>query len=141
MGQVAHKGPVYLIMSGSCLSPWMISDLLGWRLILSSDMTRANMVRESIWLVYAFVDATPISGPALMWIPQWDSRQIVEPTWEFLVVSHLMSKTKTHRVGDSNDEGSPGFAVPKKDESYAEPCFGSLENYLRAPRVSAVSPD
>ena len=119
----------------------MISDLLGWRLILSSDMTRANMVRESIWLVYAFVDATPISGPALMWIPQWDSRQIVEPTWEFLVVSHLMSKTETHRVGDSNNEGSPGFAVPKNDESYAEPCFISLGNYLRAPRVSAVSPD
>ena len=81
------------------------------------------MVRESIWLVYAFVDATPISGPALMWIPQWDSRQIVEPTWKVLVISHLMSKTETHRVGDSNNEGSPGFAVPKKDESYAEPFF------------------
>ena len=27
-----------------------------------------------------FVDATPISGPALMWIPQCVSREIVEPT-------------------------------------------------------------
>lgn len=30
--------------------------------------------------VYAFVEATPISGPALMWTPQWDSRLMVEPT-------------------------------------------------------------
>ena len=98
------------------------------------------MVRESIWLVYAFVEATPISGPALMWIPQWDSRQIVEPTWEFLIVSRLMSKTKTHRVGDSNNEGSPGFAVPKRNWCY-DIFYMSLISYLRAPKVSAVSPD
>ena len=55
MFQIMYQSPsdfsVYLIISGNCLRPWMISDLLGWRLILSSDMTRANMVRESIWLV------------------------------------------------------------------------------------------
>ena len=54
-----------------------------------------------------FVLATPISGPALMWTPQWDSRLMVEPT--VLVI--------------------PITRAPR-----------SLQ-YLRAARVSAVSPD
>jgi hypothetical protein len=43
-------------------------------------MTSANMTRATNCDVYALVDATPISGPALMWMPQWDSREIELPT-------------------------------------------------------------
>ena len=33
-----------------------------------------------LMLMKTLVEATPISGPALMWIPQWLSLLIVEPT-------------------------------------------------------------
>ncbi|KAH3683522.1 hypothetical protein WICPIJ_005518 [Wickerhamomyces pijperi] len=32
------------------------------------------------WEVYALVEATPISGPALMWIPAWVPLEIEDPT-------------------------------------------------------------
>merc|ERR1719209_1585253 len=85
----------------------MISDLLGCKEILSSDITRANIMRQSIWLVYALVEATPISGPALMCTPEWLSLQMVDPT--VLVM--------------------PMIRAPLDLQ------------YLRAPKVSAVSPD
>ena len=43
-------------------------------------ITSFDVMKQLTWEVYAFVDATPISGPALMWTPQWDSRLMVEPT-------------------------------------------------------------
>jgi hypothetical protein len=36
--------------------------------------------RRACWLVYALVDATPISQPALMCTPQCVERAIAEPT-------------------------------------------------------------
>ena len=46
----------------------------------SSLRVRANITSARICEVYALVDATPISGPALMCTPQWDSRQMELPT-------------------------------------------------------------
>ena len=46
----------------------------------SSHIIKANMTKEINWDVYALVEATPISGPALIWTPQCDSRQMDEPT-------------------------------------------------------------
>ena len=58
----------------------MISLRRGSRLLRSSDITKPNIVKDKICEVYALVEATPISGPALMWTPQCDSRDMVEPT-------------------------------------------------------------
>merc|ERR1719357_2231530 len=69
-----------LINSGSWFRASIISCRRLWKDILSADITSANMVSERICDVYAFVEATPISGPALMWTPQCDSRQMVDPT-------------------------------------------------------------
>lgn len=46
----------------------------------SSDSMSAIMVMATIWLVYALVDATPISQPALMCTPQCVRRAMAEPT-------------------------------------------------------------
>jgi len=44
----------------------MMSNLLCVLLALSSLRLNANMIMQTNCDVYAFVDATPISGPALM---------------------------------------------------------------------------
>mmetsp|Transcript_2497 Transcript_2497/g.5050 ORF Transcript_2497/g.5050 Transcript_2497/m.5050 type:complete len:226 (-) Transcript_2497:2238-2915(-) len=41
---------------------------------------RANNIKTTIWEVYAFVLATPISAPALRWTPQWVRRAMADPT-------------------------------------------------------------
>ena len=38
------------------------------------------MLMMIMMVITTLVEATPISGPALMWIPQWLSLLIVEPT-------------------------------------------------------------
>ena len=43
-------------------------------------MTSANMTRDINCEVYAFVEATPISGPALICMPQSDSFERELPT-------------------------------------------------------------
>jgi hypothetical protein len=48
--------------------------------MLSCPRASAIMVMTAIWLVYALVDATPISAPALMWTPQWVPRAMALPT-------------------------------------------------------------
>ena len=50
---------------------------LAW---LSSASSTAIMVSATIWLVYALVEATPISAPALMWMPQLVPRAMALPT-------------------------------------------------------------
>lgn len=56
------------------------SERRGWTEMRSSHIISANMTSEMNCDVYALVEATPISGPALMCTPQCDSRQIDEPT-------------------------------------------------------------
>lgn len=65
---------------GKCLSPSMTSALLGALEIESSESTRAIIVSTTIWLVYAFVEATPISQPALMCTPHSVARETALPT-------------------------------------------------------------
>ena len=65
---------------GSSLSSFMISRLRSTMDILSALMRRPNMIKEMNWLVYAFVEATPISGPALIWTPQDVSLLMELPT-------------------------------------------------------------
>ena len=43
-------------------------------------MWTTMMLMLMLMLMKTLVEATPISGPALMWIPQWLSLLIVEPT-------------------------------------------------------------
>lgn len=45
---------------------------------VSKTVGLEGMERREIELT--LVEATPISGPALMWTPQWDSREMVDPT-------------------------------------------------------------
>ena len=65
---------------GRALSSLIISRLRLAMEILSELIRRANMTRDMNWLVYALVEATPISGPAFMWIPQLVSLLIELPT-------------------------------------------------------------
>lgn len=58
----------------------MIDSLSSRLEMLSCPRASAIMVITAIWLVYALVDATPISAPALMWTPQWVPRAIALPT-------------------------------------------------------------
>mmetsp|Transcript_13984 Transcript_13984/g.33829 ORF Transcript_13984/g.33829 Transcript_13984/m.33829 type:complete len:220 (-) Transcript_13984:1095-1754(-) len=58
----------------------MISRRRGARLMESSDSTNASSTIATIWQVYALVDATPISAPALMCTPQSVPRLMADPT-------------------------------------------------------------
>eukprot|EP00835_Amoeboradix_gromovi_P000164 NODE_5_length_49639_cov_0.484336.p26 type:complete len:122 gc:universal NODE_5_length_49639_cov_0.484336:48797-48432(-) len=69
-----------LIFSGSSYNPSIIALLLSVLLILSSLKTNAIITNAINWEVNAFVDATAISGPALIWTPQWVSLLMVDPT-------------------------------------------------------------
>ena len=52
-------------------------------------MWTTMMLMLMLMLMKTLVEATPISGPALMWIPQWLSRLIVEPT-VFVTPGHII---------------------------------------------------
>mmetsp|Transcript_63331 Transcript_63331/g.200311 ORF Transcript_63331/g.200311 Transcript_63331/m.200311 type:complete len:280 (-) Transcript_63331:1144-1983(-) len=65
---------------GSSTRSSMIPSRLSAFLRLSSLRARAIIVTTTIWDVYALVDATPISAPALMCTPQWVSRAMADPT-------------------------------------------------------------
>ena len=58
----------------------MISLRLVAREMESSESASARRTMATIWQVYALVDATPISAPALMWTPQSVLREMAEPT-------------------------------------------------------------
>lgn len=65
---------------GSASSEVMMSSLMPALACESSLRAKAIIVMATIWLVYALVEATPISKPALMLMPQSVSRAIAEPT-------------------------------------------------------------
>ena len=52
-------------------------------------MMMMMMMMMMMIMMTTLVEATPISGPALMWIPQWLSRLIVEPT-VFVTPGHII---------------------------------------------------
>ena len=71
---------VYLMTPGRASSEAMMSSLMPALACESSLRAKAIIVMATIWLVYALVEATPISKPALMLMPQSVSRAIAEPT-------------------------------------------------------------
>ena len=94
---LASSSKTLLICFGKAWRPLMIWFLRSVKEMRSSESCRAIIMRATYWEVYAYrhtiriyyrwildeqtlVEATPTSGPALMWTPQWVSREIVEPT-------------------------------------------------------------
>ena len=57
--------------------------------IIESILIVMMMMMMMMIMMTTLVEATPISGPALMWIPQWLSRLIVEPT-VFVTPGHII---------------------------------------------------
>ena len=62
------------------------------------------------WLVNAFVEATPISGPAWMYTPPSDSRAIVEPT-TFTTPSARAPRRRASRIAASVSSVSPDCEI------------------------------
>ena len=110
---------------GNLLRSLMISFLLCCIDILSSLITSPTITNAMNWLVYAWgvvydhvtvgithvhvrtlVLATPISGPALMWTPQWVSLEMLLPTvvvkrwyirtWQYILMAYSCDLQDTH---------------------------------------------
>ena len=92
--------------SGSPASPSMTASRAARLEIESSDNASATIVIATICEVYALVEATPISHPALMCTPQSVPRAIADPT-VLVTPTHKAPAERAYRSAASVSAVSP----------------------------------